>query len=72
MNFANFFESLKIVVINMIIILMVSAKLATLDLLKINVFWSEGYDAMISVHDFTNKILSPNSYCRCGHLTKVW
>ena len=38
MNFANFFGSWKIVVINMIIILMVSAKLATLDLLKINVF----------------------------------
>ena len=37
------------------------AKLATLDLLKINVFWSKGYDVIISVDDVTNKVLSPNS-----------
>ena len=39
-------------------ILMMSAKLATLDLLKIKVFWNKGYDAMTSFHDVTNKILS--------------
>ena len=45
----------------MVTILMMSAKVATLGLLKINVFWSEGYDVMISVHDVTNNILSLDS-----------
>ena len=36
--FFNFFESLKIVLINMITILMMLAKMATLGLLKIKVF----------------------------------
>ena len=35
-----------------------SAKLATLGLLKIKVFRSKGYDLIISVHDVTNKMLS--------------
>ena len=39
-------------------VLMMSGKLATLDLLKIRVFWNKGYDVIISVHDVTNKILS--------------
>ena len=39
-------------------VLMRSGKLATLDLLKIRVFWNKGYDVIISVHDVTNKILS--------------
>ena len=38
-----------------------SAKLATLGLLQINVFWKKGYDIIISIHDVTNKILSPKS-----------
>ena len=38
-----------------------SAKMATLSLLKIEMFWNKGYDVIISVHDVTNKILSPNS-----------
>ena len=42
-------------------ILMVSAKLATLGLLKINLFWNKGYDIIISVHDVTNKMLSCDS-----------
>ena len=42
----------------MVAILMMSAKLATLGLLRINVFWNKGCDVIISVHDFTNKILS--------------
>ena len=37
---------------------MIPAKLATLDLLRIKVFWSKGYDVKISVHEVTNKILS--------------
>ena len=35
-----------------------SAKLATLDLLKIKVFHNKGYDAILFVHDVINKILS--------------
>ena len=42
-------------------ILMISAKLATLSLLKIKVFRNKGYDVIISGHDVTNKILSRNS-----------
>ena len=38
-----------------------SAKLATLGLLKINGFWNTGYDVIISVHDFTSKIISRDS-----------
>ena len=39
-------------------ILMMSAKLATLDLLKVKVYWNKGYDVITSFHDVTNKILS--------------
>ena len=49
-------ESLKVVLTNIVVILMI-LKLATLSLLKIEVFWNEGYDAIISVHDATNEIL---------------
>ena len=45
----------------MVEILMMSAKLVTLGLLKIEVFWNKGYEVIIFVHDVTNKILSPNS-----------
>ena len=41
----SFFELVKIVLIKMITILMMSAKIATLGLLKIKVFWKKGYDA---------------------------
>ena len=40
---------------------MMTAKLATLGLLKINVFWNKVYDVTISVHDVTNKTLSRES-----------
>ena len=40
---------------------MMSAKMATLGLLKITVFWNKGYDVIISVNDVTNKILSRDS-----------
>ena len=52
-------------------ILMMSAKMATLGL-KIKVLRNKGYDVTTSVHDVTNRILSRNLYCRCGHGTKVW
>ena len=40
---------------------MMSAKIATPDLLKITVFWNKGYDVIIPVDDVTNKILSRDS-----------
>ena len=45
----------------MVTILMMSAKIATPGLLKVKVFWNNGYDAIISVHDVTNKILLRDS-----------
>ena len=42
-------------------ILMISAKLATLGLLKVKLFWNKSYDVIISVHDVTNKMLSCDS-----------
>ena len=38
-----------------------SAKLATLGLLKVKVFWSKVYNIIISVHDVTDKLLSRQS-----------
>ena len=38
-----------------------SAKLTTLDVLKIKVFWNKDYGVMISVHNITNKTLSRDS-----------
>ena len=40
----------------MVEVLMMSAKLATLDLLKRKVFLNKGYDAIISVHNVTDKL----------------
>ena len=40
---------------------MMSAKMATPGVLKIMVFWNKGYGVIISVDDFTNKILSRDS-----------
>ena len=34
---------------------MISAKIATLGLLKVTVFWNKGCDVIISVNDVTNK-----------------
>ena len=42
-------------------ILMMSAKMATLDLLKIKAFWNKGYEVITFVHDVSNKILSGES-----------
>ena len=38
------------------------AKMTTLDLLKIKVFWNKYYDVIISARDVTNKILTHVSY----------
>ena len=60
-----------VVLINMVAILMMSAKLLNLGLLKLKrYFQKRGYDVIISVYDVSNKILSrdpnyTNSYvCR--------
>ena len=40
----------------MVAVLIMSAKLGTLGLLKRKVFWNKGYDAIIFVHDVIKKI----------------
>ena len=45
----------------MVRILMFSAKMAALGLLKIKVFWNKGYRVIIAVHDVTCKVLSRDS-----------
>ena len=45
----------------MVTILMMSAKVATLGLLKIKVFRNKGYDIIISVYDVINRNLSRDS-----------
>ena len=46
----TFFKSLNIVLLNMVEILLISPKIATL-------LWNKGYNVMISVHDISSKIL---------------
>ena len=53
----TFFDYFKVVLTNMVAIYMFSAKLTTLDLLKIKVLWNKYYIIIFSVHDVTNKIL---------------
>ena len=53
-------------------ILMMSAKLATLGLLKIMVFWGKGYDVIILSMTGPKKFYDVNQiYFRCGLVTKV-
>ena len=59
--FFKFFESSKIVFINMITILMMSAKMATIGLLKMKLLWKNSYNIIIPVLDVTKKILSYDS-----------
>ena len=58
---STFLESLKIVLINMVTTLVISAKMAALGLLKIKVFCNKGYRVIIAVHDVTCKVLSRDS-----------
>ena len=46
----------------MVTILVMSAKMPTLGLLKTKVFWNKGCDVIISVYDVTNKLLLRDSY----------
>ena len=50
-----------IFLINMVIILMMSAKMATPDLLKTTVFWEKGYEVIILAQYITSKTLSRDS-----------
>ena len=45
----------------MVTILMMSAKLATPGVLKINIFRNKGYDVIILVYGVSNKVLSLDS-----------
>ena len=45
----------------MVTIFMMSAKMATTELLKIKLFRKKAYDVILSAHDLTNKILSRDS-----------
>ena len=60
-NFLTLLESLEIFLINMVTILMMSAKLATSGLLKRKIFQNKDYDVIIPDYDVTNKILSRDS-----------
>ena len=54
-------------------ILLILVKIATLVLLKIELFWNRGYDVIISVHGVTNKILPRDSnYIVDVAMWKVW
>ena len=57
----TFPETLKIILINVVIILIMSAKIATPAFLKIMEFWNKGYDAIIPVDGVTNKVSSRDS-----------
>ena len=59
----TYFESVEISLINMVAILMMSAKMASLGLLKIKVFWNKCCDVRIYGHDGTNHFLSCESNC---------
>ena len=50
-NSFNFFESIKVVLINMVAALIMSAKLVAVSVLIIKVFWNSGHDVIISIHD---------------------
>ena len=54
----TFLESLRIVLINIVKVLMMSAKMATPGLLKIKIFWKETHDLTVSAHDVTITISS--------------
>ena len=51
----------------MVAILMMSAKLATLGLLEIRVFWKKGFDNFCPWHHQRNFIMWFKLNCRCGH-----
>ena len=72
-NSFNFFLSLKVLLINMVGILMMSAKLATIGLLKIKVFWYSLWRHNFCPWRHQKKFITwLKSYYKFGHVTKVW
>ena len=81
-NSFNFLESLKIFLINLVKILMMSAKMAPPDLLKITVFWNKGSVVKISFdkvvgHLFTDSISlvnhkEPAWLVLNGEILEIW
>ena len=57
----NFLESLRIALINIVKILMMSAKMVTPGLFKIQIFLKKAYDVIIFVHDVAIPILPRDS-----------
>ena len=72
------FECLKVILINLVAILMMSANLLTLELLKINVFWNKGYGLIISVFKVYNYYTSSKEWetetenSRKRNVSKTW
>ena len=60
-QYLTFIESLMVVLINIVTILMMSAKLATPGLLNTKVFWNKDYGVIIYLHDVISKALSHDS-----------
>ena len=58
----SFFWVFKACLINKVAILIMSAKLALLGLLKIKVFWNKVYQVIISAHDITKKFSKDSSF----------
>lgn len=58
--FKNFNESLKVVLLNIILILVKSTKLTTPGILKIKVFKTKVYDVITLVHDVTTNFYHLN------------
>ena len=67
----TFFQSLKIVLINMVKILVMSTQKATIDLLKIKIFWDKSHDIFPWGY-WLNFILWLKLYFRFRHMIKVW
>ena len=60
-NSFNFSWVFKDFLMNLVIILIMSTKMATPGLLKTTVIWKKSYDVTVPVDDVTNKILSRDS-----------
>ena len=62
-----------VVLINIVTVLMMSAKLATPGLRNTKVFWNKDYGVIIYLHDVISKALSHDSnYIVDGRVIKVW
>ena len=68
-NSFNFSSVFKDFLINLVIILRMSAKIGTPGLLKLTIFWRHNSCQWRQQHNFITRF---KSYCRCVHVTKVW